>query len=71
MNFRNAIDSAARVQRRRDARELAGVCLCGTPVAWHHDDQNRFLPCDHPDVVAARLRIMLSKTLRIVRGGRP
>jgi len=43
-----------RATRRRVRRDEFGLCLCGTPVAWHFDDDNRCLPCTDQAVDQAR-----------------
>ncbi len=54
-----AVVQLARLGRRRDVRAQFGLCLCGTPIAWHFDGDNRKLDCFDPAVVRARLRTAL------------
>ncbi len=53
------LQRACRADVRRDARAQFGLCLCGTPIAWHFDEANRKLDCFDPAVVRARLRTAL------------
>lgn len=32
--------------RRFLKRAALGLCMCGTSIAQHFDDHNRFIPCD-------------------------
>ncbi len=56
-----------RVEQRRVRREQFGLCVCGCPIAWHFDDDNRRLACDDPAVLDARLAHVLGQSLT---GGR-
>lgn len=55
-----------RAEKRRVAREQFGLCVCGTPIAWHYSETDDRLPCDHPDVIAARLHTALQLAARKV-----